>query len=88
MHQDCCVTKLVNSSGLVSSCQQAGQNDAAPAYDQNCDNFWMLSGSPVGRMGYIISFTTNEDRSVCINVGPHTGMSGPSFGVGLGGLFE
>ncbi|MCG8002259.1 MAG: hypothetical protein JAY88_02180 [Candidatus Thiodiazotropha lotti] len=57
-------------------------------YDPNCDNFWMLSGSPVGRMGYIISFTTNEDGSVCINVGPHTGIPGPSFGVGLGGLFE
>ncbi|WP_235615065.1 hypothetical protein, partial [Candidatus Thiodiazotropha endoloripes] len=35
-----------------------------------------------------LSFTTNEDGSVCINVGPHTGIPGPSFGVGLGGLFE
>ncbi|WP_235615310.1 hypothetical protein, partial [Candidatus Thiodiazotropha endoloripes] len=33
-------------------------------------------------------YSLNEDGSVCINVGPHTGIPGPSFGVGLGGLFE
>lgn len=55
-------------------------------YDPNCDNTTNWGMSPPGRMGAIISVNRNQDGTVCINIGPHVGLPGPS--VGLGGLSE
>ena len=42
--------------------------------------------SPPGRAGFWLSVSANEDGSICVNIGPHVGLPGPS--IGLGGLSE
>jgi len=71
------------------SCQDEkndGKEKDCGIYDPNCNNEMNFGVSPPSRAGFFISLSFNQDGSVCVNVGPHTGIPGPS--IGLGGLSE
>jgi RHS repeat-associated protein len=67
------------------SCEDEEEKNCG-IYDPNCDNDLNFGISPPGRAGVFLSLSFNEDGSICVNIGPHAGLPGPS--VGLGGLPE
>jgi RHS repeat-associated protein len=67
------------------SCEDGKEEDCG-IYDPNCDDELNVGVSPPGRAGFGLSVSFNEDGPLCVNLGPHAGLPGPS--IGLGGLSE